>query len=65
MLAEALRKHQGDTSVVFHFDGQTQQVVASDMFWVEWNPELEESLSAILGPGRLRYYAPEAQLSLV
>ncbi|MNR80527.1 DNA polymerase III subunit alpha [compost metagenome] len=65
LVAEALRNHQGDTSVVFHFDGQTQQVVASDMFWVTWNPELEASLTTLLGLDRLRYYAPEAQLSLV
>jgi DNA polymerase-3 subunit alpha len=65
LIAEALRNHQGDTSVVFHFDGQNQQVVASDMFWVNWNPELEASLTAILGLDRLRYYAPEAQLTLV
>jgi len=65
LIAEALRNHQGDTSVVFHFDGQNQQVVASDMFWVTWNPELEASLTNLLGLDRLRYYAPEAQLSLV
>ncbi len=65
MIAEALRKHQGDTSVVFHFDGQTQQVVASDMFWVTWCPELEAALSTLVSKDRLRYFAPESQLSLI
>jgi DNA polymerase-3 subunit alpha len=65
MIAETLRRHQGDTSVVFHFDGQNQQVVASDMFWVAWTPELEASLAAILGRDRVRHHAPEVQLSLV
>ncbi|HEY9900322.1 MAG TPA: DNA polymerase III subunit alpha [Pantanalinema sp.] len=68
LISQLLRNHQGEKGaipVIFHFDHTSQQVVASDSFWVQRTPELEAALGGLLSEDRIEWLDPEPQLSLV